>query len=63
MALVIPLLAFGIRRATRAAIAMEARGLQPARPRSQLPQPEVTKYDISASAVGLVALLVALSLG
>jgi energy-coupling factor transport system permease protein len=63
MALVIPLLAFGIRRATRAAIAMEARGLAPGRLRSQLPQPEVTGYDIIASAVGLVALLVALLLG
>ena len=63
MALVIPLLAFGIRRATRAAIAMDARGLKPGRTRSQLPQPEVTKYDIIASAVGLVALMVALSLG
>lgn len=63
VALVIPLLAFGIRRATRAAIAMEARGLQPGRPRSQLPQPEVNKYDIISSAVGLVALLGALLLG
>ncbi len=63
MALVIPLLAFGIRRATRAAIAMEARGLQPGRSRSQLPQPDVTKYDIIASAIGLAALLVALLLG
>lgn len=62
MALVIPLLAFGIRRATRAAIAMEARGLKPGQPRSQLPQPEVTWHDLIASAVALVALVLALSL-
>ena len=35
MGLTIPLLAFAIRRATRAAIAMEARGLRPGAPRSQ----------------------------
>lgn len=63
MAMMIPLLAFGIRRATRAAIAMEARGLTPRRLRSQLPQPDVTGHDIIAGAVGLVALLVALLLG
>ncbi|WP_103334432.1 energy-coupling factor transporter transmembrane component T family protein [Pseudotabrizicola formosa] len=35
MALTIPLLAFAIRRATRAALAMEARGLRPNAPRTQ----------------------------
>ena len=63
MALVIPLLAFGIRRATRAAIAMEARGLHPGRVRSPLPQPGVTRLDMLASAVGLAALWAALMLG
>lgn len=63
MALVIPLLAFGIRRATRAAIAMEARGLHQGRARSQLPQPGITGFDILASAVGLAALWAALMLG
>jgi energy-coupling factor transport system permease protein len=63
VALVIPLLAFGIRRATRAAIAMEARGLHPGRARSQLPQPGITRFDMLASAVATVALLAALMLG
>lgn len=62
LALVIPLLAFAIRRATRAAIAMEARGLHPARPRSQLPQPGVSRPDIVASVLGLLALIAALHL-
>ncbi len=62
MALVIPLLAFGIRRATRAAIAMAARGLHQGRARSQLPQPGITGFDIFASAVGLAVLWVALML-
>ena len=56
MALVIPLLAFAIRRATRAAIAMEARGLHPGRRRSQLPQPGMAPIDFVATASGLLIL-------
>ncbi len=62
MALLIPLLAFAIRRATRAAIAMEARGLRPGSPRSQLPQPRMTHLDFAACALGLLLLLAALQL-
>ena len=57
MTLVIPLLAFAIRRATRAAIAMEARGLHPGGRRSQLPQPGMTPADGVASACALLILL------
>ncbi|TVS01117.1 MAG: hypothetical protein EA407_12965 [Rhodobacteraceae bacterium] len=63
MALVIPLLAFEIRGATRATIAMEARSLQPGRARSQLPQPGITRFDMLASTVGLVTLWAAVMLG
>lgn len=56
MALVIPLLAFAIRRATRAAISMEARGLHPGCRRSQLPQPGMTPVDLVASACSLLVL-------
>lgn len=63
MALFILLLVFGIRRATRAAIATESRGLHPGRALSQLPHPGVTSFDMLASAVGLVALWTALMLG
>lgn len=57
LALMIPLLAFAIRRATRAAVAMEARGLHPARPRSQMPQPGLTRCDIMMSTLGLASLI------
>lgn len=62
MALVIPLLAFAIRRATRAAIAMEARGLHSGSRRSQLPQPGMTPLDFVASACGLLILFIVLHL-
>lgn len=62
LTLVIPLLAFAIRRATRAAIAMEARGLHPGRIRSQLPQPELTATDMAISALGLIVLVAVLLL-
>lgn len=55
-ALVIPLLAFAIRRASRAAIAMEARGLHPGQPRSQLPQPGMKPGDFGAFAIGVILL-------
>jgi len=59
-ALLIPLLAFAIRRATSAAIAMEARGLRTDRPRSHLPQPPPAGRDavaVAAGTLGLMALL------
>jgi energy-coupling factor transport system permease protein len=55
-ALAIPLLAFAIRRASRAAIAMEARGFQPGRARSQLPQPAMTSSDLAVSFGGIFIL-------
>ncbi|WP_103257915.1 energy-coupling factor transporter transmembrane component T family protein [Tabrizicola aquatica] len=57
MSLAIPLLAFAIRRATRAAIAMEARGLRPGQPRTHLPQPPVRGGDIAALAGGVILLI------
>lgn len=56
VALAIPLLAFAIRRASRAAIALEARGLQPGRQRSQLPQPGMMRADLAFAMTGAVAL-------
>jgi energy-coupling factor transport system permease protein len=56
LALAIPLLAFAIRRATRAATAMEARGLRAGQPRSHLPQPGVTRRDIAFATAGLAVL-------
>ena len=56
VALAIPLLAFAIRRASRAAVAMEARGLHPGRPRSQLPQPGMTPADLVAVGLGVATL-------
>lgn len=56
LALAIPLLAFAIRRATRAATAMEARGLGPGRARTNLPQPGIRRRDGAALALGLTAL-------
>nr|WP_255561496.1 energy-coupling factor transporter transmembrane component T [Pseudohoeflea sp. DP4N28-3] len=58
-ALTIPLLAFAIRRAGRAALAMEARGLQAGRPRSHLRDVAMTRGDAAGFAAGL-ALLAAL---
>ncbi len=61
-ALLIPLLAFAIRRATRAAIAMEARGLLPEGPRSHLSQSPLRRNDLiaaGAGTLGLVALVMA----
>ena len=60
--LAVPLLAFAIRRASRAAIAMEARGLHPGRARSQLPQPGLNRADLLASGAGLAALILLLML-
>jgi len=58
IALSIPLLAYAIRRATRAALSFEARGLQRDRVRTTLPQPPMTRSDAIVLATGLAALLV-----
>lgn len=57
VALLIPLLAFAIRRATRAAIALEARGLRADRPRSHLSQPGAKPHDYVALAMGILGLV------
>jgi len=62
MALTIPLLAFAIRRATRASIAMETRGLRPHRPRSQLKPLPIRGLDIIAFGLGSVVLAILISL-
>ena len=56
VALAIPLLAYAIRRATRAALSFEARGLQAGRPRTHLPQPPVTGRDRALLSLGLLLL-------
>jgi energy-coupling factor transport system permease protein len=63
LSLVIPLLAFAIRRAGRIAIAMEARGLSPDMPRTIMSVPRFCRSDvvfvaIALSAVGLCGFLV-----
>lgn len=60
IALAIPLLAYAIRRATRAALSFEARGLQPGRARTHLPQPGMTRADAVAVASGVLVLLLLL---
>lgn len=64
IALAIPLLAYAIRRATRAALSFEARGLQPGRARSHLPQPHIAPRDwiLLASGYGTLGLLMAVLL-
>jgi energy-coupling factor transport system permease protein len=62
MALTIPLLAFALRRATRAAIAMEARGLRTDHPRSQMVTVPIRGLDIIVFGTGLVILAVAIPL-
>lgn len=54
--LAIPLLAYAIRRATRAALSFEARGLRPGRARTHLPQPQMTRADAIFLATGLALL-------
>lgn len=61
-ALAIPLLAFAIRRAGRAALAMEARGLRPGAPRAHLRQPRAGRGDALFAAAALIALILALTL-
>lgn len=57
--LAIPLLAYAIRRATRAALSFEARGLQPGRFRTHLPQPPMMQADaIMLASGGLILAIV-----
>lgn len=56
LGLAIPLLAFAIRRASRAAIAMEARGLRHGAPRTHMQQPGPTRHDLFATVIGFAAL-------
>lgn len=56
VALAIPLLAYAIRRASRAALAFEARGLGASRARSLLPQTPIRRTDWALLALGLAAL-------
>lgn len=60
MGLTIPLLAFAIRRATRAALAMEARGLRPGAPRSQRETQRFRVMDGVAFGLGIGVLLAVL---
>lgn len=53
----IPLLAYGIRRATRAALSFEARGLQWGKPRTHLPQPPITRADLILVSAGTCVLI------
>jgi energy-coupling factor transport system permease protein len=52
VSLAIPLLAYAIRRATRAALSFEARGLQIGMSRTHLPQPPMTRTDMILASVG-----------
>jgi energy-coupling factor transport system permease protein len=56
VSLVIPLLAFAIRRAGRAAIAMEARGLSPDAPRTIVNVPGFYRRDVVFVLVALAAI-------
>jgi energy-coupling factor transport system permease protein len=59
ISLAIPLLAYAIRRATRAALSFEARGLRPGRVRTNFPQPPIRRTDwvlLALGAGGLVAI-------
>jgi len=58
MGLVIPLLAFAIRRAGRTAVALEARGLSPVGPRTVLNAPDFKRSD----AVFMIAAVVVIAL-
>lgn len=56
VALAIPLLAYAIRRATRAALSFEARGLSDRGPRTHLPQTAIARGDVIGLAAGLAGL-------
>jgi energy-coupling factor transport system permease protein len=53
LSLVVPLLAFAIRRAGRIAIAMEARGLSPRAPRTYVSVPKFRARDAAFVAIAL----------
>lgn len=53
VSLAIPLLAYAIRRATRAALSFEARGLQPGRMRTHMPQPPIRRADWTLLLIGI----------
>jgi energy-coupling factor transport system permease protein len=59
--LMIPLLAYAIRRASRTAIAMEARGLSPDAPRTILNAPHFRQRDAAFMALGVVTLGIAVA--
>jgi energy-coupling factor transport system permease protein len=63
LSLIIPLLAFAIRRAGRAAIAMEARGLQSGAPRTIIDVPRFRSRDTVFALAALFALGLYLRLG
>lgn len=56
ISLVIPTLAYAIRRADRMAIAMEARGFNASAPRTIIRAPRATGWDVLFLAGGLIAL-------
>jgi energy-coupling factor transport system permease protein len=56
VSLVIPLLAYAIRRASRAAIAIEARGLTADRPRTVVGAPQLHRRDLVFAVVALILL-------
>lgn len=59
--LVIPLLAFAIRRAGRAAIAMEARGLAPGTLRTVIAAPRLRRRDLAFITIALAMLALGIS--
>jgi energy-coupling factor transport system permease protein len=59
--LFVPLLAYAIRRATRASIAMEARGLEAGAPRTILGAPRLAPTDLAFLAASGTALVLALA--
>ncbi len=61
VSLVVPLLAFAIRRASRTAIAMHARGFDPAVPRTVISVPAFSRLDVFFTAAWLVCLAAAVA--
>lgn len=59
--LVVPLLAFAIRGASRSAIAMEARGFDPGAPRTIINVPGFSRYDAAFATSALACLVAAMS--
>jgi energy-coupling factor transport system permease protein len=61
VSLVVPLLAFAIRRASRSAIAMHARGFDPASPRTMINVPEFSMRDALFALAALVLLAITIA--